>query len=255
MIIFDFTAAVTEVFEIGLMNVFEDGRTTITLTYSDGTTEDLNVPGLGVNSVQTIEINKADVTKLKVTYSDKVAVTFLSYCIERETPSPVGSGAPAVPTPATPAPSTEEPLPTPGGIEPTPVQSTSVPPSKAPPTPVPPTSGPVPTPGGSEPATVQPTPLPPTAASPTPVSPSKAPPTSISPTPVPPTSEPVPTPGGSEPTPVNRRHCSQQLSPRHLPTSGSKPTPEDLSPPLRRRLLGDLSLLLQRNRHLPLNLL
>jgi hypothetical protein len=111
MIVFDFAAQVSQVFEIGLINIVEDGSF-ITLTFEDGTTEDLGVPVLGKNSVQMIEINKTNVVQVKVTFTELSAVTSLSYCIEPETPAPFESGPPNLPP--SPGGETEEPT-----VEPT----------------------------------------------------------------------------------------------------------------------------------------
>jgi hypothetical protein len=73
------------VYEIGLMNVYEE--TTLTVVYDDESgmrvTKDINVPLLGDNSVQVVPINLPNVRKVMLTLTCMGSVTFLTFCPDR----------------------------------------------------------------------------------------------------------------------------------------------------------------------------
>ena len=93
MITFEFQPNV-EVFEIGLMDI-EGNDSSITVSHLNPSgrerVREVEISGLGDNSVQTVPINRPDVFQLKVNLAGSGAITSLTLCIKDDESVPTQS--------------------------------------------------------------------------------------------------------------------------------------------------------------------
>ncbi|TCS59805.1 cadherin domain-containing protein [Primorskyibacter sedentarius] len=76
-IVFDFDSP-SDLHDIVLLDIEEEGGT-ITLTFEDGSTRVVDIPGVGDNSIQTIDLNAANVTKMTIHLTGSGAVDDLCW--------------------------------------------------------------------------------------------------------------------------------------------------------------------------------
>lgn len=223
-LIFNFVTKADKVYEIGLLDIDYEANIDIVYHDDDGkkVTATVDIPLLGDNSFQVVELNYDNVSQMKLNLSRSGAVAFITFCTEVNTPPPVMSGPPvASPTPTI-LPSRTPTISSPTKFvsrEPTVVPVPTELPSRSPtvskPTKVTapssvPTRVPVEEPTAAEPTTDGATPVPTLLPSRTPVysKPTKA----TAPSAVP-TREPVVEPTGSptEPSPTATSTCTETV--------------------------------------------
>ena len=117
MIVFDFVEPAELVYKMGFLDIDEDDTSLMVshMTEEGMLTTVFDVPLLGDNSKQTLEINIANVKQIKVTFSGSGAVTFIDFCYNPETtPPPFNTRSPtSAPTVSPTSAPTESPTPAP----------------------------------------------------------------------------------------------------------------------------------------------
>ena len=104
VIVFDFVEPPETVYSMGFLDI--DYETTVTVVYMDADGEMevavYDLPLLGDNSKQTLDINLPNVKEIMVSFTRSGAITFIDFCYDPDTTPPPFMTRPPTAAPTTP---------------------------------------------------------------------------------------------------------------------------------------------------------